>query len=278
MNRIQSSPVELARTGAMPLVSAVRPRDRSFWAGLASAALVHLALIALVGQDAAKSGRATSGGNSSLNVDVVSEDELQRLFGAQPPDEKVTETATEVVSARPTPEVAEPAPKPADPSPRTALQLDDTDLSGLLSLKPAPAQQRTAAADPRPATGGQASPKIDFNLPAGAMLDGSSSGRSTGVSRPAGITQSGENDAFGRGVIDALRKTMPDSRGKVLRLTVRVILNAQGNLAEARVVTSSGYPMLDQDVLFSIKQSNFPIPAAGLKPVDWIFVVTYIYR
>ena len=117
-----------------------------------------------------------------------------------------------------------------------------------------------------------------MSLPSGGPAGNFYSGRSAAVSRPAGITQSGENDEFARGVIRALRQTMPDPRGKQSRLTVRIQLNATGNLAEVRLVSSSGYPALDQDVMFAIKQSNFPIPAASLKPIDWIFVVTYLYN
>ena len=55
------------------------------------------------------------------------------------------------------------------------------------------------------------------------------------VMRPPGITRSGENDEFGRGVIRALRKTMPTSR-MLGQVTVRFFLSETGNLVEVRVV------------------------------------------
>jgi TonB family protein len=96
-------------------------------------------------------------------------------------------------------------------------------------------------------------------------------------SRPAGITKSGENDDFGRGVIRALRKTMPDMGPTRGRVTVRFMLSQNGNLVEVRLARSSGNPALDQAVLFAVQQSSFPFPPPNAPPVDRTFLVTYIY-
>ncbi|MBO0766517.1 MAG: TonB family protein [Hyphomicrobiaceae bacterium] len=96
-------------------------------------------------------------------------------------------------------------------------------------------------------------------------------------SRPAGFTRSGENDEFGRSVLRALRKTMPDQKEHA-RVTVRFVLSPAGNLAELRLVKSSGNPMLDQAVTYAVRESSFPFPPANAAPVDRTFVVTYIYE
>ena len=101
---------------------------------------------------------------------------------------------------------------------------------------------------------------------------------SAAMARPEGITRSGENDDFGRGVIRALRQTMPAHRGVNGRVSVRLFLNEFGNLAEVQVIRPSGDPVLDQSVAFAAKQSSFPIPPKGSTVVDRTFLVTYIYN
>ncbi|MBO0766766.1 MAG: energy transducer TonB [Hyphomicrobiaceae bacterium] len=116
----------------------------------------------------------------------------------------------------------------------------------------------------------KASPPLQLSLPDSALsLD-------VDFSRPAGITRSGENDEFGRAVLQALRKTMPDMNEQ-RRVTVRFVLSQDGNLLEVRLVRPSGNPRLDQAVMFAVQQSSFPFPPANAAPVDRTFTVTYIY-
>jgi TonB family protein len=103
-------------------------------------------------------------------------------------------------------------------------------------------------------------------------------GRAAGASRPPGITRSGENDDFGRGVIRALRATMPPPNGTFGRVTVRLVLNNNGDLAEIQVLEPSGKPGLDQNVVFSTKQAYFPLPPNGSTTIDRTFLITYVYR
>lgn len=199
----------------------------------------------------------------------------------------------------PPPEVkTKQAAKPAEPKLKSALPVDDKDLADLLSLAPPP-PQKLASAEPvspnRPESkpekpqkqqkpeqakpAAAARPKIDLSLPsAGAPAAGNFTGKNAGFSRPEGITRSGENDDFARGVIRALRNTMPEGHGTRSRLTVRITLSEIGNIAEVRLVHTSTDPTLDQNVMFSIRQSNFPIPPGNLKPVDRVFLVTYVYN
>src|SRR5262249_48334318 len=48
-------------------------------------------------------------------------------------------------------------------------------------------------------------------------------GRDASVGRPPNITRSGENDEFGRGVVRALRRTMPGPSGVAGRVTIRLL-------------------------------------------------------
>ena len=88
-------------------------------------------------------------------------------------------------------------------------------------------------------------------------------GRGAAVARPPGATRSGENDEFGRGVIRALRQTMPSPNGQLGRVTVKLLLSNTGNLAEVQLIRSAGIPGLDQSVVFAVKQASFPIPPGG---------------
>ena len=102
-------------------------------------------------------------------------------------------------------------------------------------------------------------------------------GRSAAASRPPGITRSGENDEFGRAVIRALRQTMPPPRGIFGRVTVRLILTENGDLAEVRVLDASG-TSLDQSVVFATRQTYFPLPPYNATVADRTFLITYVYR
>jgi len=71
--------------------------------------------------------------------------------------------------------------------------------------------------------------------------------------------------------------TMPGST-VLSQVTVRLLLSETGNLVEVRLVRSGGDPILDQNVVFAVKQSNFPIPPVGSTILDRTFMVTYVYR
>lgn len=100
---------------------------------------------------------------------------------------------------------------------------------------------------------------------------------SSSVARPVDITRSGENDEFGRGVIRALRQTMPPPWGLRSRVTIMFLLSPSGQVAEMQLVKGSGYPLVDQSVVFAARNSTFPMPAKGSKVSDRIFLVTYLY-
>ena len=62
------------------------------------------------------------------------------------------------------------------------------------------------------------------------------------------------------------------------RVTVRLVLNNNGDLAEIQVLEPSGKPGLDQNVVFSTKQAYFPLPPNGSTVIDRTFLITYVYR
>ena len=209
----------------------------------------------------------------------------------------------------PAPKAAEPQPQPppqeakqAEPKPeqKSALPDFETLLPDLATIpqpadppeKPAepqkqeeakPVEKKAEAAQPAEKKAEPAPPKKKAQQQ--ARLEPSPKdatvappGRSSSVSRPPGITRSGENDEFGRGVIRALRATMPPPRGVFGRVTVRLILTENGDLAEVRVVEPSGRDGLDQSVVFATKQTYFPLPPYKSTIADRTFVITYVYR
>ncbi len=162
--------------------------------------------------------------------------------------ENSAETAKPVAKPDPT-QKQEPAEKPAEVKPKPPAK------------KPA---QRTETA------------KLDLTPP--AVFQAPVGGGGAGVQRPAGITRSGENDDFARGVIRALQSTMPQLRNTFGRVTVRVELNMNGNLVRTTVLKPSNIAGLDQSVVFATQQSSFPFPPRNAVPADLVFFVTYIYR
>lgn len=133
------------------------------------------------------------------------------------------------------------------------------------------------APKPKPKTEARAQPDRplqlsmpDFSLPPGGL--------GAAVSRPPGITRSGENDEFARNVIRALRKTMPAPSGSLGRVTVRFLLNENGNLKEVALLQGAEDPILTQSVVFAVRQTSFPFPPDRSNVADRTFMVTYVYR
>lgn len=194
-----------------------------------------------------------------------------------------TEPAPKPTEAKPSPEKAEPQ-KAADTESKKAELTDDT--AKLLELpdpskinkpaeKPAEAKPKTPA-PPKPAQKTTETAKLDLTPP--AVFQAPVGGGGAGLQRPAGITRSGENDDFARGVIRALQTTMPQLRNTFGRVTVRIDLDMKGNLVRTTVLKPSNIGGLDQSVVFATKQSSFPFPPHNAVPADLVFFVTYIYR
>jgi hypothetical protein len=140
-----------------------------------------------------------------------------------------------------------------------------------------------ALAPPSPPSAGTAASKAKSTPKPPLQLDlpqdfAAPIGLSTAAVRPPDITRSGENDEFGRRVIRALRQTMPPARGELGRVTVRLRLSTTGDLMQVELVRPAADPILTQNVVFAVKQSNFPIPPTGSTVSDRTFLVTYVYN
>ena len=209
-----------------------------------------------------------------------------------PPAEKAPEKAEQQEPAetpQPRQEARKEPPPEKPPPPAEEINLADLLKPQISSLPPTPKvkeskdkerskererqkeRQKEARAEPAPAR-----PRIDFSPPSSTSY--SLPGGGAGVSRPPGITRSGENDDFARGVVAALRRTMPDQRQRFGRVTIRLILNEIGNVHSIELLSGSGTGSLDQDVQFAARQSNFPLPPRNAPVVDRTFQITYIYR
>jgi TonB family protein len=178
------------------------------------------------------------------------------------PKSKPWAAEIEALQKAPPPAPAEEPKQPAEEAPKTP-----------------PAKKQQQAELPKQLPQPEAKPKqklsLQLDLPPSMQFMPGTQGAA--VTRPAGITRSGENDEFGRGVIRALRKTMPASN--VLgRVTVRFLISQTGNLTEVRLISGGGDPILSQNVVFAVKQSSFPFPPPGATEVDRTFQVTYVYH
>jgi periplasmic protein TonB len=293
--------------------TAPSPQERLFWIGLACAAVLHAALIvgftrsSLPRQMGEKSGRP-----DGISVALVDAADLKskNTFAE---DGAPAGSVAPAQPSQPTPKEAarlhdeqkqKPAPRPSDkaaperasPPDEAAKQdkvskdqkqealawpIDTQALEQVLPPDQAAKQSDAAApskqaAKPPPQQPPQLpQPQLQLSLPDAPMVPG---GLSPSFARPAGITRSGENDEFGRRVIRALRQTMPRPAGVLGQVTVRFFLTENGNLVEVRLMRSAGDPILDQNVVFAVKQASFPIPPVGSTLLDRTFLVTYIYR
>jgi periplasmic protein TonB len=247
----------------------LRADSRRFWIGVAVMAALHAALIAGFVRSAPRYLGEPEGSQSGISVELVDAADLQSTSTVLPPEPSVAGPG----SAAPPPR-RDAAP---EPEPKTAIAPPTERENPGPGAPPAPNKESVPAppAKSKPAPPLDLSPSLRFDLPDGAFAPG---GRYAAVMRPPNVTRSGENDEFGRGVIRALRKTMPVSPDTLGRVTVRLLLSETGNLTQLQLVRSSGDPILDQNVMFAARQSSFPIPPAGSTVPDRTFLVTYIYR
>lgn len=201
--------------------------------------------------------------------------------------------AIETASPRPIepPREAVPPAARAEPRKSTAAETIEQQRPDLLTVAPPESRSKPAdrprsrQSEPKPTE--QRQPQQEQQRQRQASLDAAVPSpdaqrifRGNGgaaVSRPPGITRSGENDEFARRVIAALRQTMPqlNVRGRV---TVRLVISTLGNLQEVQVIENAGDGSLVPNVVFSTKQASFPIPPARASEIDRIFLIRYIYN
>jgi protein TonB len=281
-----------------------KPQERAFWVALACAAVAHTALVAgfvrsLPQRQMGEKGGTTEGVSVAMvdAADLASSNTLAKDGGPASPIEPTRPAPPPPKEAEPTPTAAAPpadkqAPEPVAPSgaPKqdsvskkrkeetSPWPIDPQALEGVFppdrTARPRESDNASKPAVKTPEQRKAAGAPLQLSLPDAPIAPGGG----TAFTRPAGITRSGENDEFGRGVIRALRRTMPDLDSERGSVTVRLLLSQDGNLVEVQLVRSSGNPIMDQNVMFAVRQSNFPFPPPNAPPVDRTFVVTYIYR
>jgi len=271
------------------LVPALRRQGRGFWLGLAGAAVVHALLIVGVSRSATRIMGGRDGSPQGISVLLVDEADLLSRATVPPlesgpppgqPREARPDPSEQVQPSPPAPDPARPAVRPTEPQKNAAVPSPRTDAPGLPSLSQLPAlrPETAPAAKSKAAPPKQPDQPLQLALPALPTAPMSPGGRAAAVSRPPGITRSGENDEFGRGVIRALRQTMPPPRGQTGRVTIRLLLSDKGNIVEVQLINSAGDPIMDQSVVFAAKQASFPLPPLAATASDRTFLVTYVYR
>ncbi|MDO9381529.1 MAG: TonB family protein [Hyphomicrobiaceae bacterium] len=216
----------------------------------------------------AKAEEATAPETPMLRDTLPADDVPEKKAEETKPAKEISETEAKDVKK---PEEKKPVETPQD------LAKERPDL---LDLPPTttPAQQprqKQQPAKPQQKQAMQTQPNL--SMPQDSTTTPSYEGRSAGVQRPAGITRSGANDDFARGVIKALRKTMPQMN--VLgRVTVKILINLNGNIEKVDVLSRSENTDLNRAIVFSTKQASFPFPPPGATTDDRTFTITYIYH
>lgn len=290
---IAEGPQDLIGAVADPRSLVRRAPDRRFYIALAVAALLHASLlVSFSGPPKQRLGEA-DGSDEAINVTLVSEaDFLSRTTvpeSAGAPKPAAAAPSPPQPSAEPTPP-SEPVKPEAQSEPTVAAPPDATAPDLLALPDPAAAKSKSERAKPDPNEADakprkpvakptqQQTAKLDLTPPKPTLDAPSPGGRSAGVSRPPGITRSGANDDFARAVIRALQQTMPQLRETIGRVTVRIILNENGNVKEVQVVRPSPSSNLNQSVAFAARQTSYPLPPHGSNDADRVFLVTYIYN
>jgi len=284
--------------------------DRTFWIGFAGAAMLHVALIFGASSSTPRQLGEKDGLQDAINVDFVEPSALADNAGPHEGEasaEPSSNSALQVPRPAADTDAWQTSSTPDKPKEPSTVEEKPQQQAMLTRPDPEAQQEQTEAqketpkethkelqkesqketqkaqketqkpATPKsPATKDKhASAPLDLSLP--SNLFNAPVGGGSAVTRPAGITRSGENDDFGRDVIRALRKTMP-AENTTGRVTVRFALTPNGDLVDLQMVKGSGNPYLDQAVVFAVRQSVFPFPPKGSTAVDRVFMVTYIYQ
>ncbi len=278
---------------------------RGFWIGLACAAVVHAVLLVGIARNAPRHLGDAGGSAEAINVELVDEADLKsRESGvaespppgtpAPPPQPQTAQTPE---TPPPQPETKQPAEKTppeqkTEPQPEAAPADQPASVLPVEKENPQPAppqeerakeskQQKKAEVEPQPKMELKPPEQLDLSLPFSMTMKAvpdMAIGGASAVNRPPGITRSGENDEFGRGVIRALRKTMPPATGTKGRVTIRLILDERGNISTVKLVQGAGIRDLDDGVMFAAQQSSFPFPPKSSTVSDRTFLITYVYK
>ncbi len=286
---------------AVPVAAA---QERVFWIGLACASVLHAALLVEASRSASSRQMGEKGGRpDGISVELIDAADLKaknsfaeagapkgddaparkaadeskadkgepkKQAEQKPAEQKPAEAKPAEPAETKTDALAPPQEKPAPPKIEMELKAPPSPFAvapeALEKLPPpqgAKPSEPTPKAAPKPQK--DARLKLDFTMPELPTVPG---GSGAAMSRPAGYTRSGENDEFGRGVIRALRKTLPRPRDMRGRVTVRFLISPNGDLMEVQLLGSAGIPVLDQEVVFSVKQASFPFPPPNAPPVE----------
>jgi protein TonB len=79
-------------------------------------------------------------------------------------------------------------------------------------------------------------------------------------------------------VLRALSRSKPKAPGALGTVWIEFVLAQSGALAEARVKTPSGKPVLDEAALDAVRRARFPVPPAGLSASQLTFAIPYYFR
>ena len=255
------------------LAAANNRRQPIFLIALFGAAVVHASLIVGMIRSPPRYIGDPDGSSRVINVELIDEAEFQnRAPSTSRPGNPPSVAATP--APRPQPQTTRPSKSDPPQEPAKQPPLEPTKSRG---PSPQDSSEEHKVTEIVPNYELKPPAPLDLRVPFSATTSTARDG-SSGATRPAGITRSGENDKFGRDVIRSLRKTMPPPSGIKGRVTIRIFLDEKGNIAKAELVQSGGSPELDQSVLFSAHQATFPYPPNGATVADRTFRVTYVYK
>lgn len=268
----------------------VRKEERTFWPALAVAVLMHSMLLLGFTRSLPRQMGEPDGSLEAVTVDVIDAAELMGMTQAAQSAVKAADNAAASAAPAPPSSDAEPSiakapdapsatPLPIDPQVLEPFSLPKQSRTEPPSVNKREADKQANKRQPERQANANPVRPLDFSMPESLPIPSNpGTGWSGSAARPADITRSGENDDFGRGVIRALRTTMPQLRATAGQVTVRILISEKGNLSQVQLVRSSGNASLDQSVMFSVQQSSFPFPPARATLSDRTFLVTYVYR
>jgi protein TonB len=94
----------------------------------------------------------------------------------------------------------------------------------------------------------------------------------------AATASAGAMRAYAGRIVQALNKSKPKSPGARGTVRISFALLPDGSLDFVRIITSSGNERLDHAAVAAVRQASFPLPPAGMSPLQRTYVLPYRFH
>jgi len=219
--------------------------------------------------------RAGGGGEvEAISVTIVTSNVLESREATRSQDPAAAAEAMASSDGEPeTADAAPSAPRDEEARSRLAEEVPETEKPAqeraVDTVRPLPPETPDRQARQQPTTAATAS--------GGAAARGPDASDARARSAPAAASAGTARD-YARHVALALSRSKPKAPGRFGTVLVKFTIAADGGLASAEIVRSSGSPRLDDTALEAVRRTKFPAPPQGMSVAQLTYEVPYHFR